>query len=268
MEKPVIAGSTYLNSAPLCYSFFRGSQRSLCHFVPNTSPATCAELLRDGEVDAALIPAIEYQRIEGIALVSGVAVAAEREVRSVFLASLKSLEEMETVALDTSSRTSAALTKIFFRHFLKRSVRYLPWVPDLDEMLRVADGALIIGDPALCIRFRRQDLRIYDYASLWYEFTGLPLVFAVWAVRCDRQHVVRTVSFEAARREGMEHIPEIIAAATRELELPADYLQSYFARCVVYELDEKKLVALDLFYDLAFELKLIPDRKELKFLSG
>lgn len=266
MDKPVIAGSTYLNSAPLCYSFLRGAQRPLCHFIPNTSPATCAELLRDGEVDAALIPAIEYQRIEDIALVPGVAVAAHREVRSVFLASLKALEEIETVALDTSSRTSAALTRIFFQHFLRRQVRYLPWNPDLDEMLGVAHGALIIGDPALRIRFHRRDLRLYDYAGLWYEFTGLPLVFALWAVRRDRLEKVRTVSFEAARREGVEHIPEIIEAAVRELRLPADYLQSYFAQCVVYDLDEQKRAALDRFYELAFELRLIPNRKKLMFL--
>ncbi|HXF04696.1 MAG TPA: menaquinone biosynthesis protein [Blastocatellia bacterium] len=266
MDKPVIAGSTYLNSAPLCYSFLRGAQRPLCHFVPNTSPATCAALLRDGEVDAALIPAIEYQRMEGIALVPGVAVAAHREVRSVFLASFKPLEEIETVALDISSRTSAALTRIFFQYFLGRQVRYLPWNPDLDEMLRVADGALLIGDPALSVRFRRQELRFYDYASLWYEFTGLPLVFALWAVRRDRWQKLQAISFERARREGVEHIPEIIRAAVNELKLPADYLRSYFAQCVVYDLDAQKQAGLDRFYELAFELKLIPDRKELMFL--
>lgn len=268
MDKPVITGSTYLNSAPLCYSFLRGAQRALCRFVPNTSPATCAELLRDGAVDAALIPAIDYQRMEGIALVPGVAVAADREVRSVFLASFKPLEEIETVALDISSRTSAALTRIFFQYFLGRQVQYLPWGPDLDEMLRVADGALIIGDPALCIRFHRRDLRLYDYAGLWYEFTGLPLVFALWGVRLDRWQKVQTVSFESARREGVERIPEIVDAAVHELKLPADYLRSYFTQCVVYDLDEQKRAALDRFYELAFELRLIPDRKELMFLPG
>jgi len=266
MEKPVIAASTYLNSAPLCYSFLRGSQRAACSFIPNTAPATCAELLREGDVDAALIPAIEYQRIEGIGLIPGLAVAAERQVRSVLLASLKPLEDIETIALDTSSRTSAALIKIIFRRFLRRSPRYMPWSPNLDEMLRIADGALIIGDPALCIAFHRRDLRIYDCAELWYRMTEFPIVFAVWAVRVDRWAKLRNVSFEAAKQEGVEHIPDIVRSASRELRLPIPYLESYFAECVVYDLDERKRAGLDLFYALAAEEGLVARRKKIEFL--
>src|SRR5215510_8879368 len=113
-----IAASTYLNSAPLIWSFLHGSKRGAVHFI-DAVPSRCAQLLSQGEVDAALVPVIEYQRIPGGALVADVCVGSQNEVLSVVLVSKNTqLENIRRVALDESSRTSATLVKIIFREFL------------------------------------------------------------------------------------------------------------------------------------------------------
>jgi len=266
-ERLVIAASTYLNSAPLCYSFLYGSLREAVLFLPHTAPSTCGELLRDRQVDAALIPVIEYQRIEGVAVVPGVAVVSPHEVQSVFLASREPMERVRRVALDISSRTGAALTRIFFEHFLGRRVQYIPWPPDVDAMLSVADAALLIGDPALRVRYHRRDLRFYDYARLWRECTGKPLVFAFWAVRGERWGHGTGVDFRQAKEEGLRHRDWIVARYAEALELPPEFLRRYLDESVAYDLDEEGVSSLTLFYDLAHRVGVVSEVRPLRFLS-
>src|SRR6267378_7295231 len=182
-DKPFIAASSYLNAAPLCYSFVYGTQKGRCTFLSDAAPARCAELLAEGRADAALIPVIEYQRISGLKIVPGACVASRQKVRSVLLASRVPITQVRSVALDTSSRTSAALIQIILAHFYKISASYRPSPPKLEEMLESDDAALIIGDPAMLID--RSALHVYDLAEEWQKHTGLPFVFAFWAIRGD-----------------------------------------------------------------------------------
>src|SRR6185503_8953761 len=138
-----IAASTYLNSAPLIWSFLHGTKRGTVDFI-DAVPARCAQLLSEEEVDAALIPVIEYQRIPGGALVPDVCVGSQREVLSVVLVAKDTpLTDIRTVALDESSRTSATLVKVIFREFLRREPEWATTSPNLDEMLDRNDAALI-----------------------------------------------------------------------------------------------------------------------------
>ena len=144
-----IAASTYLNSAPLIWSFLHGSKRGTVDFI-DAVPSRCAQLLSQSEVDAALVPVIEYQRIPGGAMVPDVCVGSQNEVLSVVLVSKNTqLEDIRTVALDESSRTSATLVKVIFREFLGREPEWTTRSPNLDEMLVRNDAALIIGDPGM-----------------------------------------------------------------------------------------------------------------------
>jgi len=104
-DKPRIAASSYLNTAPLVWSFIHGSQRNAVELFSDTAPARCAEMLERGEVDAALVPVIEYQRMDGISIVPDVCVGSKTAVRSVVLVTRKNnLKKVERVALDESSR--------------------------------------------------------------------------------------------------------------------------------------------------------------------
>ena len=183
MNKPYIAASSYLNAAPLCYSFIYGEQKERCGFLSDAAPARCAELLAEGRADAALIPVIEYQRIPGLKVAPGACVASKSKVQSVVLASRVPVAEVRSVALDTSSRTSAALIQIILGRFYGLSPQYRTSPPHIEEMLESNDAALIIGDPAMLID--RSRLHVYDLAEEWRKHTGLPFVFAFWAIRKD-----------------------------------------------------------------------------------
>src|SRR5215831_4717034 len=163
-QKPRIAASSYLNTAPLIWSFTHGAQRQAVELFTDTAPARCAEMLAAGEVDAALVPVIEYQRIENISIVPDVCVGSKTAVRSVVLVTRKNnLKKVARVALDESSRTSAALVKIIFREFLRFEPEWITAAPDLHAMMQQADAALIIGDPAMMVP--RDQFRVFDLAT-------------------------------------------------------------------------------------------------------
>lgn len=265
MKKPYIAASSYLNTAPLCYSFVYGGQKDRCEFLSDAAPAVCSDLLKARQADAAMIPAIEYQRIPNILAVRDVCVASKNRVRSVILASRVPIEEVRSVALDTSSRTSAALIQIIFDRFyhLKPTFRQSP--PRINDMLETDDAALIIGDPAMLID--RSALRVYDLAEEWRKHTGLPFVFAFWAVRADSKTGAGAVDFVAAKREGLAHTSEIAALYAAQLGLPREELITYMTENICYDLDEESLRGLRLYYELAAECGLIEEARALRFLD-
>lgn len=261
-----IAASSYLNTAPLIWSFLYGSGRREVELLRHEAPARCAHLLAQGEVDAALVPAIEYQRIPEIAVVRGVCVGSRSRVRSVVLVT-KSLElkDVRTVSLDTSSRTSVALIRIIFREFLGFEPEWKTATPDLHAMLLEADAALIIGDPAMV--FKRESLRVFDMAALWRKHTGLGFVFAMWMARRSAVEKVRAVDFARARDEGLEHVEEIAADYEEKLKLSCDELRAYLLENICFELDEEMLAGLNLFYNLAHKHEVIPLLKSVKWIG-
>src|SRR5215813_7947943 len=96
--RPTIAASSYLNTAPLIWSFIHGSRRDAVELFTDTSPARCAEMLEHGEVDVALVPMVEYQRIPNVAIIPDVCVGSRSAVRSVVLVSnLNNLKKVKRV---------------------------------------------------------------------------------------------------------------------------------------------------------------------------
>jgi chorismate dehydratase len=265
MSKPSIAASSYLNAAPLCYSFRKGQQWRSCRFLADVVPARCAELLAQGRVDAALIPVIEYQRIPSLLVVFGPCVSSNAPVRSCLLASRVPIESVRSVALDLSSRTSAALIQIILSHFYGLSPKYRTSPPQIDQMLESADAALIIGDPA--IRIGTAAPYVYDLAELWRKHTGLPFVFAFWAIRPAKASMFGAgrVDFVAAKDEGIAHIEEIAGEYAVLLGLPREEIITYLTQNISYDLDEEKLRGLKLYYELARECGLVEGVRELQF---
>jgi chorismate dehydratase len=223
-------------------------------------------MLKRGEAEAALVPVIEYQRMEDALLVPGVCVGSRGRVRSVVLVTGgMELEQVRRVALSSESRTSVALVQIIFREFLKLEPEMHVCAPDLRSMLREADAALMIGDPAMT--FPREGLRVYDLASLWRERTGLGFVFAMWMAREGSAGGLGRVDFAAARDEGLEHVPEIAAQYEGELGLPQSELREYLSENIVFRLDEEMRAGLDLFYKLAHRHGIISALRPLKMLE-
>ena len=127
----------YLNTAPLIWSFQRGRMQGAVELVTDAAPARCGDLLARGEVEAALVPIIEYQRIPGVQVVPGVCVGSHSAVRSVVLVSkYDDLKDVRRVGLDASSRTSQALVKIVFREFLNCEPQWETYSPDIRDMMK------------------------------------------------------------------------------------------------------------------------------------
>lgn len=266
LAAPRVAASSYLNTAPLIWSFARGPRRGEVELLTDTAPARCADMLARGQVEAALVPVIEYQRLPEAAVVQGVCVGAREEVYSVVLVTRGArLEDVNSVALSIESRTSVALVEVIFREFVGRVPKLEPFVPTLEEMLREHDAALVIGDPAMT--FRREGLRVYDMAALWREFTGLGFVFAMWMAHESSAGLVGKVDFAAARDEGLARVEEIAAEYERELGRPRAELVSYLTRNICFSLDEEMRAGLELFFRLAHKHGVTREHRPLKFLG-
>jgi chorismate dehydratase len=258
-----LAASSYLNSAPLIWSFLNGSKRGQVDFI-EAVPARCAELLAQAEVEAALVPVIEYQRIAGGALVPDVCVGSQKEVLSVVLVSKdRELEHVRTVALDESSRTSVTLVKVIFREFLDHEPAWTVRSPNLEEMLERNDAALIIGDPGMT--FPRTGLKVWDMASLWRKYTGLGFVFAMWMIGDDAIEKARAVDFAGARDEGVAHVEDIVESYKDKIPMPVSELRKYLTENIVFHVDDSMRRGLQLYYELAFKHQLIEQMKPLRF---
>ena len=230
---PRIASSAYSNTAPLVWSFLYGREHGKVELILDNAPARSAELLEQNRVDAALVPVIASQFIEGVQLIPDVCVGARDRVRSVSLITNgKDLSDVKAVALDISSRTSVVLTKIIFREFLGFEPEWRDAKPDIKAMLAESDAALLIGDPALVIsnrlasRVSRSPLRVFDLAELWHKYTGLGFVFAMWMTRKDRIDI----DFAAARDEGLSHIDDIVANYRPDVGIEREQMVEYLNR--------------------------------------
>ena len=273
-----IAASTYLNSAPLVHSFAAGKFGARYTFLGDAAPSRCAAMLAAKQTDIALIPAIEYQRIPDLLVIPNVAVAAKQQVRSVLLAARKPLNEVKALALDTSSRTSQALVQIILAERYGVHPQLLEHTPRLgaDFTLGEADAALVIGDPALCLTTQAEalGLTIYDLAEEWNALTGLPFVFAVWAVRAEalaesRLEPNQLVSdFLEAKAEGLRRVPDIAAQFAAALSLPLSDLLNYLHVNVNYDLDEANRTGLQRYYEFAAAHGFIEAAHPVQFLSA
>src|SRR5258706_520656 len=198
-----ISAISYLNTAPLMWDFEHGASRDF--EIGYTVPSQCAAELERGTADIGIIPAAAYVAIPSLAIIPGVAIASKQAVRSILLVSPKPLEEIKTIALDNSSLTSVALTRILFEKFWGGERIFSSAPPDLGAMLAAHDAALLIGDPALQVD--RSRYHTWDLAQEWIRFTGKPFVFAFWAVREDalQQTTLNLTSiFNQSRDHGLE----------------------------------------------------------------
>jgi len=251
-----LATVPYVNAAPLLWGFRQGSLRDRCTIVAEP-PARIPDLLLEGKVDAGLVPIIAAPALAraGIALLPSLGVASRRMARSVFVASRRPIETIATVALDRSSRTSQALARIVLAERVPRPIRYTEAAPSLDDMLRHHDAALLIGDAALLADTR--GLEVLDLAGAWRAMTGLPFVFAAWAVRPGRAAAEAPPLFEQSLAEGLEQADAIAAECAATLGLPAGLVIEYLRDNIHYRLGPEEERAAALFLARARDLGIV-----------
>jgi chorismate dehydratase len=280
----------YLNTAPLVRGFTHGPLRGK-YQLSFTVPSQCAEALRTGAVDIAIIPAIEYARIDDLVLIPRLSIASKKSVRSLLLISKRPLSYISRIALDQSSRSTQVLTRILCQKHWGIAPEFFEAQPDLKAMLQKADAALLIGDPALrlaistktgmqrdpdgvavCTGFsvglpKIHSVWIYDIVEEWHAMTALPAVLAVWAGRRDIiSHEVER-DFQESLVFGMQQLDTIVAEAVRKMNLPALELRHYLTKNIDYTLDTENLQGLAKFYDLAAQIGAIPEVKPSNIIA-
>lgn len=277
-----ISAISFLNTAPLMWDFERGATPGAARSVSlggvdfhldYTVPARCAEQLRAGEADIGIIPAITFATIPNLVILPDAAIAARGPVRSILLVSKVPLENVRTVATDSSSRTSVALLQVLSRKFRNLAPQLVSMPPELNSMLERCDAALLIGDPAL--RVRREGCLVLDLAEEWKRFTGLPFVFAFWAVRMAAlggvpREIDLGAIFRQSRDHGLEpaHVDEIARRWTSRTGVSEEVVRAYVTQHIYYYLDAPCREGLELFYRYAAECGVIESAPALRLLSS
>jgi chorismate dehydratase len=264
----------YLNTAPLVWGFTQGLLRGK-YALSFTVPSLCAEALRSGAADVAIIPAIEYQRIPGLEILPDLSIASKRSVRSLLLIAKRPMAEMRSIALDRSSRSTQALTRILCARWWKVAPEFHEAAPNLEEMLERADAALLIGDPALryatsaaAQENAKRGWRVLDIVEEWRAMTGLPAVLALWAARSEAVTPQLIEDFQASRDLGVRHIGEVCAEAEGELGITAAELEQYLKENIDFSLDAENLAGLRRYFAEAARLGLIAGAKPLEIAGA
>lgn len=274
-RRPRLGHIRYLNCLPLYYGLVR-QEVLLDVELTRGTPTELSRLLRDGLLDLAPIPSIEYARYHReLVLLPDLAVSSDGEVRSIVLVSRVPVHELhgEAVALCTSSATSQALARIVLEERYGTRPVYHQAAPDLAAMLREARAALLIGDEALEASYRRDpSLYLYDLGREWKDMTGHKMVYAVWAVRREYARAEPGLTREVYEglRRSMEYGKLNLAAIAREVArgetFDAAFLADYLAG-LQFNFDRAYQEGLREFYTRAARLGLLPEVPRLEFLE-
>jgi chorismate dehydratase len=203
----------YLNAVPLT----RGLEEQIL-FAP---PSELARLLQRDELDAALVSLTEVLLHDRYDILDGIAVASLGEVQSVFVAHQQPLAEMREIHCDTASLSSLNLLKVLLAEN--------GWHPELRPLpdykaARSLDNVLLIGDPALEFARSSPPHELWDLGTAWFDLTGLPFVYAVWALRRIPNEALRR-RLREARNFGLDTLDYIISSRTDfDFEFRKDYL--------------------------------------------
>jgi len=248
---------SYLNAEPLVF----GLDGDPAVRLERDLPSRVAQRLHAGEIDLGMIPSIEYA-LGDYAIVPGVAIGSRGPVRSVSLFHPGPIESVRRVALDTSSRTSVVLAKVLLHERLGRDPEYVPMGPSLPDMLKAADAALLIGDPAL---YFEGEMPRLDLGEEWARVTGLPFVYAFWAGPRSVVSPAEVRRLQEAQRQGVASLRAIAQGYRGHGPGRAAQNESYLRTNIVYGLGDAEVLGLRELYRRAHALGLIPRVPELRF---
>jgi predicted solute-binding protein len=240
-----VCAVSYLNTTPLVWGMLHGPQRGLFD-LEFRIPAECADRLASGDADIGIVPSFELTR-QDLEVIPGAGIACREAVRSILLVSSRPAAEIRTLAADTSSRTSVELVRVILERKFGARPAIMRHPPNLEAMLRGADAALIIGDPALRIEPSLLPYHVYDLGAEWVELTGLPMVFAVWAGRPGVVTPETADVFLGSCRYGRARIDEIVSSESARREFPPELIREYLTRHIVHELGPREYEGMDLF---------------------
>jgi len=234
----------YLNARPLTYA--------IAEPIVLMEPKRLAAELHENLLHAALVPLVEVlENADAYHIVDGIAIGALNSVYSVILAHTMAIVRMKTIALDPASKTSNQLIKVLLQKYYRIQPQYV-------SASEPSDGQLIIGDPAIAYRKTHPDERFLDLAQSWHSHTGLPFVFAVWAVRKDAPNVAGLAkNLRAAAKVGL---------AARDQIAKNHFEFRYLTEYLHYQLNEPQKKAISLFSADLVEIGHLANKPELSYI--
>jgi chorismate dehydratase len=244
-----VCAVNFLNTTPLVWGMLHGPQQGLFD-LDFRIPSECADQMASGAADVGILPCFELTR-QDLEIIPGAGIACHGPVRSILLVSKRPASEIRTLAVDSSSRTSVQLARVILERRYGAEYTAIPHAPDLNAMLRIADAALIIGDPALRLDPERLPYEVHDLGGEWVEMTGLPMVFAVWAARKGAVTPDVVEAFRGSCRYGLERMDEIVAAESARLDFAPELVRDYLTRHIVHELGPREYEGMGLFLEYA-----------------
>ena len=226
------------------------------------TPAALADRFAAGELDMAMIPSIEYGRMQDAVIVPEVCIASLGKVETVLLFSDLAVEDIRTVAADPKSRASVAMLRIIFKEHFGREIDVVKGVEDDPEMLlRDADAGLVIGDAAY--RVNPKAHLLLDLGELWFAYSGRPFVHAVMCARKGARWDAAVAALAEAKRLGVEH-RELVAHQEAKNPAQAREFYEYLTGRIFYDLGDKEKDGLGFFLAEAKKMGLC-QRADLKF---
>jgi chorismate dehydratase len=273
--KPRVGHIQFINCFPLFYGLIEKKFLLEIELIKG-NPTDLNRMLAGNLLDLAPIPSIAYARnYRDYVLMPDISVSCDGEVKSIYLFSRLPIERLHNkkIALTNISRTSQALLRILMARCYNIAPEYFQSAPELGAMLMEADAALLIGDDALRARYKTRDrLYIYDLGQEWKNFTGLPMVFAVWAIRRDFAHNHRDElklirdTFTDSIKFSLECIQDCAAKASQWEDFSADYLVEYF-NSLRFDFDPRKQEGLLQYYKEAKNQGIIDEVPPLEIID-
>jgi chorismate dehydratase len=237
-----VGSVSFLNAKPLIYGLEQVPEVELSLAVPSR----LLEALRARTLDVALLPVIDYQRMPGLRIVPSGGIGCDGETLTVRIFSRRPVDQIRRLACDTDSHTSVALARVIFAERYGVRPEFVDLTDDEDS-----DARLLIGDKVVCEEpagFEHQ----LDLGAAWKEMTGLPFVFAVWTAREGVELGELPVRLEAAKREGLRHVEEIVRAHGTGRGWPTGLARRYLTEYLTFDVGERQLAAMARFYELAW----------------
>jgi chorismate dehydratase len=254
-----IGSVEFLNAKPLNYGFINTPSDEFDLILD--TPANLAAMLKEKVIDVGLIPVMEYLNGVGKFIIGDSTIASRGPVGSVFLLRREDTFNFTNIVVDIRSKSSAALLRILLLEkgvslnnltYYNPELIYPSWVR--------ADAKLIIGDQAL---FHSKNQYTLDLGEWWFNYTGLPFVFAVWVSNIDLS-AVQINMFKDSKKMGVENLEKIILTKVKYCRITEEKLREYYTKRLVFDLGEKEIAGIKKFQDLLIKHRLIGEKRDIE----
>lgn len=263
---------SYINASPVYYGLDRGLLPPWLKMVSDV-PSVLNHKLKTGEIKISPISAAFYAMNHSeLLLLPNLSISCNGKVLSVILASNYKMDDLEgkKVMFSRESASAASLLKMIFHQKKITSVYEVGDVNDFKNIGEKADAALVIGDAALVHPWDQQFKYCIDLGQFWHQMTGLPFVFAVWAVRRsfaqkfpDKVKKIHEILLES-KKKGYENLDQIIKEGQNKLGISKEVVKQYFD-LLYCDLDDQKIRAMGIFFDSLYERNILKNKVDIQF---